>query len=84
MLSCGGFCQSLLNKSLEQEALFELRFWMQILGDHCRFILEELDLLPLLMADHMEREECYCLQKLAETTGEVKPPACDPTKPRTE
>ncbi|GAB6889346.1 DUF2935 domain-containing protein [Geobacillus stearothermophilus] len=37
-----------------------------------------------LMADHMAREECYYLQKLAETTGEVKAPACDPTKPRTQ
>ncbi|OPX04037.1 hypothetical protein B1A75_04885 [Geobacillus sp. LEMMY01] len=33
------------------------------------------------MADHMAREECYYLQKLAETTGEVKPTACDLTKP---
>nr|WP_202410129.1 DUF2935 domain-containing protein [Halobacillus litoralis] len=36
-----------------------------------------------LMADHMAREECYYLYKLAETTnGEY--PACDPTKPRVE
>ncbi|KGP71197.1 DUF2935 domain-containing protein [Pontibacillus yanchengensis] len=36
-----------------------------------------------LMADHMVREECYYLYKLAEsTTGEF--PSCDPTKPRTE
>ncbi|OQP05997.1 hypothetical protein B1690_11055 [Geobacillus sp. 46C-IIa] len=45
---------------------------------------EVLGVLSPLMADHMAREECYYLQKLAETTGEVKPPACDPTKPRTE
>ncbi|QHN49727.1 DUF2935 domain-containing protein [Geobacillus stearothermophilus] len=37
-----------------------------------------------LMADHMAREECYYLQKLAETTGEVKALAWDPTKPRTQ
>lgn len=37
----------------------------------------------VLMADHMAREECYYLYKLAETTnGEF--PECDPTKPRTE
>lgn len=34
-----------------------------------------------LMADHMTREECYYLMKLAESTkGES--PNCDPTKPR--
>ncbi|NNV05694.1 DUF2935 domain-containing protein [Geobacillus sp. C56-T2] len=45
---------------------------------------EVLGVLSPLMADHMAREECYYLQKLAETTGEVKPPTCDSTKPRTE
>jgi hypothetical protein len=45
---------------------------------------EVLGVLTPLMADHMAREECYYLRKLAETTNEVKPPACDPTKPRTE
>lgn len=34
-----------------------------------------------LMADHMAREECYYLRKLAESTG-VAPPACDPGSPR--
>ncbi len=36
-----------------------------------------------LMADHMYREECYYLIKLAEASN-VKIPNCDPTKPRTE
>ena len=45
---------------------------------------EVLGVLTPLMADHMAREECYYLQKLAETTAEVKPPVCDPTKPRVE
>ncbi|MFD1040363.1 DUF2935 domain-containing protein [Virgibacillus byunsanensis] len=36
-----------------------------------------------LMADHMAREECYYLIKLAESTN-TNPPDCDPTKPRTE
>ncbi|WP_077624145.1 DUF2935 domain-containing protein [Sediminibacillus massiliensis] len=35
-----------------------------------------------LMADHMAREECYYLIKLAESTGKM-PPNCDPLKPRT-
>ncbi|WP_078545977.1 DUF2935 domain-containing protein [Litchfieldia alkalitelluris] len=45
---------------------------------------ELLGVLTPLMADHMAREECYYLTKLAQTTKEVKMPACDPTKPRTE
>ncbi|MDL4840131.1 DUF2935 domain-containing protein [Aquibacillus rhizosphaerae] len=36
-----------------------------------------------LMADHMAREECYYLMKLAESTNST-PPDCDPTKPRTK
>ncbi|WP_160692528.1 DUF2935 domain-containing protein [Clostridium sp. C2-6-12] len=36
-----------------------------------------------LMADHMFREECYYLTKLAMVAG-TKNPACDPTKPRIE
>lgn len=51
--------------------------------------LEELELkketlgtLAPLMADHMAREECYYLKKLAETT-ELPSPTCDPAKPRT-
>ncbi|MBM7652375.1 DUF2935 domain-containing protein [Neobacillus cucumis] len=34
-----------------------------------------------LMADHMFREECYYLMKLAESAS-IEPPNCDPTKPR--
>ncbi|MFA9556364.1 DUF2935 domain-containing protein [Evansella sp. AB-rgal1] len=44
---------------------------------------ETLSVFEPLMADHMFREECYYLMKLAETT-ELSPPKCDPTKPRTE
>ncbi|WP_017381533.1 DUF2935 domain-containing protein [Paenisporosarcina sp. TG-14] len=44
---------------------------------------ETLGTLAPLMADHMAREECYYLKKLAETTA-LSPPTCDPTKPRTE
>ncbi len=45
---------------------------------------ELLGVLTPLMADHMAREECYYLTKLSQSTNEVKPPDCDPTKPRTE
>ncbi|TLS37537.1 DUF2935 domain-containing protein [Pseudalkalibacillus caeni] len=40
-----------------------------------------LSTLTPLMADHMAREECYYLNKLADTST-VSPPGCDPTKPR--
>lgn len=36
-----------------------------------------------LMADHMAREECYYLTKVAESS-DLELPNCDPTKPRTE
>ncbi|GAA0325888.1 DUF2935 domain-containing protein [Bacillus carboniphilus] len=36
-----------------------------------------------LMADHMAREECYYLMKVAESTGQ-NDPQCDPTKPRSK
>lgn len=36
-----------------------------------------------LMADHMMREECYYLMKLAQSTNKAKPD-CNPTKPRLE
>lgn len=42
---------------------------------------ETLSTLNPLLADHMAREECYYLIKLAETT-DVKKPSCDPGKPR--
>ncbi|HEU5138479.1 MAG TPA: DUF2935 domain-containing protein [Bacillales bacterium] len=36
-----------------------------------------------LMADHMYREECYYLMKLAEVT-ELSPPDCNPAEPRVQ
>jgi hypothetical protein len=45
---------------------------------------ELLGVLTPLMADHMAREECYYLTKLSQSTKDVTPPTCDPTKPRTE
>lgn len=58
------------------------------LFQHFLLELEELELsaqalgtLSPLMADHMWREECYYLTKLAESTKTEKP-NCDPAKPR--
>ncbi|MEH7236911.1 DUF2935 domain-containing protein [Bacillus sp. JJ1562] len=45
---------------------------------------EILGVLTPLMADHMAREECYYLIKLAESTKEINRPNCDPTKPRVQ
>ena len=42
-----------------------------------------LSTLSPLMPDHMLREECYYLIKLAQSS-EVKMPDCDPTRPRVE
>ncbi|TBL79113.1 DUF2935 domain-containing protein [Paenibacillus thalictri] len=44
---------------------------------------ELLDRITPLMPDHMMREECYYLTKLARL-GMVPDPACDPAKPRIE
>ncbi|MCT8138818.1 DUF2935 domain-containing protein [Anaerobacillus sp. CMMVII] len=43
-----------------------------------------LSTLSPLMADHMAREECYYITKLAESAKEVYLPECNPTKPRVE
>lgn len=71
------------------------RFNKQVEGEISLFkefleMLEELEksnkvlgsLTPLVL-DHMAREECYYLIKLAETSN-TKIPDCDPTKPRIE
>ncbi|WP_181350280.1 DUF2935 domain-containing protein [Thalassobacillus sp. CUG 92003] len=42
-----------------------------------------LGMFPVLMADHMLREECYYLHKLAQSTHQPHP-ECDPTRPRVE
>jgi hypothetical protein len=44
---------------------------------------EVLDRITPLIPDHMAREECYYLIKLA-ASGLVPMPGCDPTKPRVE
>ncbi len=44
---------------------------------------EVLDRIMPLMPDHMMREECYYLTKLA-GLGLVPSPDCDPAKPRIE
>ncbi|TCJ02346.1 DUF2935 domain-containing protein [Cytobacillus praedii] len=61
----------------------EIKLFMNFLNE-----IEELELsnealgtFAPLMADHMYREECYYLTKLAESS-QVEAPNCDPAKPR--
>jgi hypothetical protein len=72
---------SRFNKEVELEILLFQGFLRE---------LEEMDLkgevlgtLNPLIPDHMMREECYYLTKLAQVS-EVKQPQCDPTKQRVE
>jgi len=68
---------------MNNEVSLEMKVFMGFLDE-----LEEMELsekvlgaIAPLMADHMYREECYYLTKVAESTG-VQPPHCDPGKPR--
>jgi hypothetical protein len=66
-----------------REVALEMQLFTQFLNE-----IEELELthellgtLSPLMPDHMAREECYYLTKLAQAS-ETNVPPCDPTKPR--
>lgn len=70
-------------EKFNQETSLEMKLFMNFLAE-----IEELELsrkalgtFAPLMADHMMREECYYLTKLAQATG-LQEPGCDPTKPR--
>ncbi|OYD08311.1 DUF2935 domain-containing protein [Paludifilum halophilum] len=67
------------NHQVELELAFFRKFLCEL--EEMRMDNEALGVLSPLMADHMAREECYYLIKLAESTG-VKRPDCDPAKPR--
>jgi predicted nucleotide-binding protein (sugar kinase/HSP70/actin superfamily) len=70
-------------KKMTNDAQLEIKLFQNFLTE-----LEELELsnqalgtFAPLMADHMYREECYYLMKLAES-ADIEPPNCDPAKPR--
>ncbi|MGG1399332.1 DUF2935 domain-containing protein [Bacillus salipaludis] len=70
-------------EKLNSDVTLEIKLFQNFLQE-----IEELELsaqalgtFSPLMADHMFREECYYLMKLAESTN-VDKPNCDPTKPR--
>jgi hypothetical protein len=69
------------NKQIEFEMLLFKGFLKEL--EEMGLTREMLGTLMPLMADHMAREECYYLMKLS-WVSEVKPPDCDPGKPRLE
>jgi len=68
-----------------QEVDLEMRLFTRFLEEIEELRLDDrlLGTIMPLMADHMAREECYYLIKLA-SVSEIEAPECDPTKPRTE
>lgn len=63
----------------------EIRLFSAFLNEleELELTAEVLDRISPLIPDHMMREECYYLTKLAQL-GLVPNPGCDPTKPRIE
>lgn len=63
----------------------EMKLFSEFLGEleELRLSDELLGVLEPLLPDHMAREECYYLFKLAEVT-ELETPNCDPTAPRVQ
>ncbi|MFS0722544.1 DUF2935 domain-containing protein [Paenibacillus sp. 1P07SE] len=61
----------------------EMRVFMHFLQEleEMQLSAETLDRITPLIPDHMYREECYYLTKLAQS-GMVPDPKCDPAKPR--
>ncbi|WNQ09790.1 DUF2935 domain-containing protein [Paenibacillus aurantius] len=72
---------SRFNKQVELEMLLFREFLKEL--EEMGLRAELLGTLTPLMADHMAREECYYLTKLA-LVAETKNPSCDPAKPRIE
>jgi hypothetical protein len=67
------------NKQVDTEMSIFKDFLREI--EELELNAEILGIFSPLMADHMAREECYYLIKLAESSG-TPLPKCDPTKPR--
>ncbi|HUC92657.1 MAG TPA: DUF2935 domain-containing protein [Paenibacillus sp.] len=63
----------------------EMKLFQRFLAEleEMQLSAELLDRISPLIPDHMYREECYYLTKLAQT-GMVNLPGCDPAKPRVE
>ncbi|MFK2824472.1 DUF2935 domain-containing protein [Bacillus sp. B190/17] len=70
-------------EKFNKDASLEMKLFMNFLQEieELEISKEALGTFAPLMADHMLREECYYLQKLAGSTT-IEQPNCDPTKPR--
>ncbi|KMY56217.1 hypothetical protein AC623_13680 [Bacillus sp. FJAT-27231] len=66
-----------------EDTSLEIKLFMSFLQEieELRLSKEALGTFAPLMADHMMREECYYLMKLAEST-DLQAPNCNPAKPR--
>lgn len=78
-----GICEFPALHKLNTDASYVMSCFKKFLKELEVGILEKeiLATLSPLMTDHMFREECYYLTKLAMVAG-TKNPECDPTKPR--
>ncbi|MBB3111453.1 deoxyadenosine/deoxycytidine kinase [Paenibacillus phyllosphaerae] len=72
---------SKFHKDIDMEMNVFQGFLQEI--EHLDLSAELLSRINPLMPDHMFREECYYLMKLAQS-GQVPPPSCNPAKPRIE
>ncbi|MGD6833986.1 DUF2935 domain-containing protein [Sutcliffiella halmapala] len=70
---------------MNDEVKLEIELFMVFLDEIKELQLEDklIGTFSVIMADHMAREECYYLMKLAQSSS-TAPPKCDPTKPRIE
>lgn len=73
-------------RRFNREAEAEMLFFMDFLTELEQLVLtnQALSEIAPLMPDHMLREECYYLTKLARSASNVASPNCDPTRPRVE
>jgi hypothetical protein len=69
------------NNDVELEMALFMNFLQEL--EELELTNQSLGTLAPLMADHMAREECYYLTKVAQST-QTNPPNCDPAKPRVE
>lgn len=68
---------------MNRDSQLEIKLFQNFLNEieELRLSKEALGTFAPLMADHMYREKCYYLMKLAESAN-LDMPGCDPTKPR--
>lgn len=69
------------NRDVKLEMLLFMEFLREL--EEMEWNAQALDTMTALMADHMAREECYYLTKLA-LVSDIERPDCDPAKPRAQ